>query len=265
MIRRTNIPSRTSGIYFIESALTGRLYVGSSIDLRCRKNGHFNELDKGIHCNSYLQRHANKYGVGDLKFSVVKFCPPEALIEREQYYMDATRPVFNLCPTANSTLGTHHTNPTKKKISEAATGRTHSDITKKKMSEQIKAWYQTEAGLKYRKQISQNPKRLAQLAQMVKGRKCTDTTKKKISEATTGKKHTTATKKKMAERGKAYCSTEEGRKHHERLAQMAKGRKRTNITKRRISEGRKAWYQTEEGVKWNDSRGHSYIERQMVD
>ncbi len=175
---RTNIP-KSSGIYLILSKETDRKYVGSSIDLRKRKNEHFKALSEGTHGNSFLQNHTNKYGADDLKFGVIELCPKANLIEREQYYIDSIQLKFNLCPTASSRLGTTLTEEQKKKLSEAhkgqlswMAGRKHTEESKQKM----RGWI-----LRNRIPMSEEQK-------------------KKISAALTGRKHTEEWKQKMRDR-----------------------------------------------------------------
>ncbi len=146
MIGRTIIP-KASGIYLILSKATDRQYVGSSIDLRRRKKEHFDALSKGAHYNSYMQGHANKYGVEDLKIVVVELVSKSMLLNREQYYIDLLDPAFNLCPTAYSRLGATLTEECKQQYFVGSAnpmyGRTgpnhhrygtkHTDETKKKM------------------------------------------------------------------------------------------------------------------------------------
>jgi group I intron endonuclease len=79
-------------------------------------------LRLGTHHNKKLQGHFNKYGESDLQFSVILECPKEHLISREQDFLDALSPWFNICKTANSWLGNTHSEKTKKKQSIARTG-----------------------------------------------------------------------------------------------------------------------------------------------
>jgi len=100
---RTNI-IRASGIYQIQSIFNEKRYIGSTINLKSRRKDHFKDLEEGRN-NRYLQMHVRKYGVADLIFSILEFCPKEKLIEREQYWMDKLQPKFNICPIAGSCLG----------------------------------------------------------------------------------------------------------------------------------------------------------------
>ena len=109
-MKRYNI----SGIYQIGSyCKPNRLYIGSSVDLQRRWNVHICELRNNTHGNIKLQRHYNKYGVGDLQFSIILECKIEDLIRYEQYCLDTYCPYFNICKIAGITLGYKHSEETK--------------------------------------------------------------------------------------------------------------------------------------------------------
>ena len=63
---------KNTGIYQIKSIETGRVYIGSAINIKTRWNRHKRDLFKNVHHSSFLQRHYNKYGIDDLIFSIVK-------------------------------------------------------------------------------------------------------------------------------------------------------------------------------------------------
>jgi len=113
MITRSNIPSKASGIYQIQSISKKKRYIGSACHLKYRKQGHLYDLRKQEHDNMYLQKHYNKYGVNDLMFSIIEFCSKENLIKREQYWINKLNPEFNLSKTAGSNLGTRHSKKSK--------------------------------------------------------------------------------------------------------------------------------------------------------
>ena len=98
-----------SGIYKIESKVhPDRIYIGSAVNFRHRKNIHFRTLKKNIHKNPKLQAHYNKYGEGDLSFSVIAICDKKELIPEnkiiwiEQFFIDAYKPWFNIAKIAGS-------------------------------------------------------------------------------------------------------------------------------------------------------------------
>ncbi len=80
--------STTSGIYIITCLPTGKIYVGSSINIRERWRGHKKELRSGKHKNRYLQNAWNKYGEQAFVFEVLEVCSRNSLLEREQYWLD---------------------------------------------------------------------------------------------------------------------------------------------------------------------------------
>lgn len=112
-----------SGVYCITNVRTGKVYVGSATCIKGRLIGHRACLRKNKHDNSYLQHAWNKYGEATFKFSVLKTCPTDEMVEWEQFYIDHLRAAvraygYNLCPTAGSTLGLKWTEESKKRMSE---------------------------------------------------------------------------------------------------------------------------------------------------
>lgn len=59
------------GIYSICCLNTGKLYVGSSVNISKRVKQHSSELARGIHKNIYLQRAWNKYGGNSFRFNLI--------------------------------------------------------------------------------------------------------------------------------------------------------------------------------------------------
>lgn len=96
MITRTLHIPKASGIYQIQSITNGKRYVGSALYLKRRKKVHCRVLKDKRH-NMHLQNHFNKYGIEDLVFGIIEFCPKEKLFEREQYWIDKLHPEFNIC------------------------------------------------------------------------------------------------------------------------------------------------------------------------
>lgn len=100
-----------SGIYKITCSISGKVYIGSSLDCEKRFHQHVNHLRKGKHHNSYLQRAWDKYGKNHFKFEVIeRVGEKQKLIEREQYWIDTTKCYdpdigYNLCAKAGTPAG----------------------------------------------------------------------------------------------------------------------------------------------------------------
>lgn len=104
----------------------GLIYIGSAINFKNRKSGHLKDLKKGIHKNSKLQNHYNKYGIDDFYFEIIEELNiKELTLKREQFYIDKLKPFFNICPIAGSMLGFKHTKESILKISLSKTGLKH--------------------------------------------------------------------------------------------------------------------------------------------
>ncbi len=134
-----------------------RIYIGSSVDYKKRKNAHLLALRKGSHSSKKLQSVFDKYGIEVLKFSVVEEVSDSSLlINREQHYIGILRPWFNSSPTAGSSLGVKHSDEVKRaqslrrkgkpihdenfksKLAESNRNRVWSDEAKKKASDRMK-------------------------------------------------------------------------------------------------------------------------------
>jgi group I intron endonuclease len=103
----TAIPPRSSGIYQILCVPTGKIYIGSAIDLRARWEQHRHGLRRGAHHNFRLQQAWDKYGEPNFEFSVLEFVEAPELLVAEQRWIDSTgctnRNIgFNIFDTAGS-------------------------------------------------------------------------------------------------------------------------------------------------------------------
>lgn len=124
------------GVYAIVTP--GRLYIGSSVDVRDRWRRHRNALARGVHENSMLQRAYRKYGAL-LIYTLLEECGPEELLVREQSHMDAFdmgRELYNLAPHAGGGMrGRTHAPETRRKIASAVRGHKHTEATLAKLSQ----------------------------------------------------------------------------------------------------------------------------------
>jgi group I intron endonuclease len=160
------------GIYAIRQISTGRVYVGSSVNIKKRWQVHLRQLDSDIHHSVFLQRSWNKSGSSDFAFEILEQCSKEQLIERENFHMKV-----NLHKLLNSN----------KRASLGFSG-VHSEESKAKMSSSF--------SIERRKQISERMKiRMSNLSteqiekyrQTSSGRRHSEESKQKISKAVMGK------------------------------------------------------------------------------
>lgn len=113
-----------SGIYKIESLCKPeRVYIGSAMNIKLRRNGHLSKLRSGKHGNNKLQGHFNKYGEADLVFNIIESCAIDNLLDREQFFINELTPSFNICKTAGSVRGRKHSEISKQKIKDGHKGQ----------------------------------------------------------------------------------------------------------------------------------------------
>lgn len=159
-----------SGIYQILNKINGKKYIGSTSNVRHRKNDHFNKLRKNKHHSPKLQAAWNKYGEDNFEFKVLARCPKEYLPKLEQWFIDECKPEYNcalfvgglfmlgrklsvetiqkrhgrklseerLFKLRTNMLGKHHTEETKKKMSDRQKGKKYSAERCRQMSEIMK-------------------------------------------------------------------------------------------------------------------------------
>lgn len=126
--------SQISGIYIIKNLRNGKFYLGQAQNIRRRWSAHRSNLRRNIHGNCHLQRAWNIDGEKKFKFLVLEYCSIEQLNEREQVHLNAYVSgdnCYNIAKDATAPnrgrsgtmLGKHHTDETKRKISEAKRGK----------------------------------------------------------------------------------------------------------------------------------------------
>lgn len=131
-----------SGIYKITNTVNNKFYIGSSQNMEKRWIQHKSHLKCQRHHSSYLQNVANKYGIENLVFSVLVYCPKEDLLQLEQYLMDFYQPQYNISKLATSCAGVPKSEIHKQRLREANLGKKYSDETKRKHSERQKNFTQ---------------------------------------------------------------------------------------------------------------------------
>lgn len=99
----------TIGVYLIRNRINGKVYVGSSVNIRARLNKHRTQLDRGVHPNEFLQRSYGLYGADAFEFGMIEECGKETRLVREQWWIDHFSAEdeakgYNLIPTREAQL-----------------------------------------------------------------------------------------------------------------------------------------------------------------
>jgi hypothetical protein len=71
---------KISGVYSIECSVTGRQYVGSSVDVASRTKDHFAELCSGRHSNGAFQSDFQRYGWDVFEATVIRSGLPQSAL-----------------------------------------------------------------------------------------------------------------------------------------------------------------------------------------
>lgn len=138
----TDIP-KSSGIYRITCTSTGKIYIGSAVNLRRRQYHHWYYLSHQSHKNPKLQAAWNKYGEEAFTFDVLELVLlPELLTAREQYWFNKLKPFgkkgYNISPTAGSSLGFRHSPEAREKMRKDRLGKKLSEEHKRKIGDASK-------------------------------------------------------------------------------------------------------------------------------
>lgn len=220
---------KTSGIYKI-SIGSNKFYYGSAVNLRKRRLDHINDLKNGIHKNNIMQKAWHKYA--ELLFEVIELCEKEALLGREQFYLDKwfnDCNNINLCPTAGNTLGYKHTPETIAKL----VGRVVSEETREKFRKYKHAPETRRLMSEKAKNRKVSELTLHRLKTMNIGRTRSEETKRKIGEGNKGKVVSVETRQKISDKAKGRQVSEETRA---KMSAARKGRKHSPETIAKISE-----------------------------
>jgi group I intron endonuclease len=114
-----------SGIYMFTNTQTNDFYIGQSKNLYNRFRNYFNPAYiTGLNNkNSRVGRAILKYGYENFSLTILEYCDKSDLTEREQFYFDTLKPVYNILKTAGVYVDVFtHTDDTKKKISNTLKG-----------------------------------------------------------------------------------------------------------------------------------------------
>lgn len=216
------------GIYCIKNTATGKVYVGSSVNIHARWKTHQSSLRLKKHHSPYLQRAWDKYGADCFEWTVLQEVDPSILHDIETAYMKLLRSAepehgYNQAPVGGSCLGFRHNQETKKRMSEAQkkipyehritycrswVGKSHTDETKAKMSANSK-------------RVSPSAEQRAAISKVHKGKVISAEHRAIVGRATAEKNKTPEMRAKVSAALKGRVFTPEWR---EKLRQAAKRR-----------------------------------------
>lgn len=180
-----------SGIYAIRNTSTGKLYVGSAVNLADRISRHKRELAAGHHHSEKLQRAWRKYGADSFQFDVLLHCSTDNLLFYEQRLIDGFNCVangYNVLPRAGSFIGRPVSEETKAKLRVAHTGKKMSEEMKAKCRERMRG-YSPSPEVRAKISASSMGRRLSPEAiAKLRARPISDEIRQRISESLKGRK-----------------------------------------------------------------------------
>jgi len=97
-------PLRHGGIYYIVNNYNGKIYIGSSINMKRRKKEHLNSLRNGSHYNTHLQASYNKYGEDVFEFRVIVICEKFDFLRLEGQLITMLHPDYNMIGVTDDTM-----------------------------------------------------------------------------------------------------------------------------------------------------------------
>lgn len=177
---------KISGIYRIFCTESKKSYIGQSINIDNRIGVHFHFLRKQKHPNRHLQSAFDKYGESCFTSSILEVCDHENLTEREQYWMEVCgyENLYNLSPSAGTTLGFRHSQESIQKMSQSKKGKCPvnkgqpSKLRGRQLSEEHKAKISESHKGKVRPKFDN--KWIDNLSKAHKGRKHTEESKQRM-------------------------------------------------------------------------------------
>lgn len=181
----------SSGIYKIVHAASGKLYIGSAINIDARFVSHKKMLRGNRHHSAKLQRAWNKYGATSFTFDVIEYVEDRSvLLAREQAWLDhhaAAQCGYNINPTAGSNLGRKWSEETRARMGASHKGKPRSAEHCAKLSASMTGRVFTAdhraniAATRIGKKLS--PETCARMSAAHKGKKFTAEHKAKIGKA----------------------------------------------------------------------------------
>ena len=125
---------KKSGVYRWVHNKSGKMYIGSSLDLGRRLYSYYSlRFIESQAKRSIIYKSIIKYGYSEFRLEILEYCNSENVIEREQFYLDYLKPEYNILKIAGSRAGFAVLEETKAKIRATLTGRVLSESVKAKI------------------------------------------------------------------------------------------------------------------------------------
>lgn len=134
-----NATLKVSGVYIIFYIVTGKYYIGSSINLYTRILDYTQPYYQSVRRNHPIVRAFRKYGIDNFIIIILTITEsdPKTILEDENKAFSIFKPAYNQLPTRGSWAGHVHTESTKAKLREARLGRVRSEESKKAQSNTV--------------------------------------------------------------------------------------------------------------------------------
>lgn len=127
-----------SGVYCLQNVKTGKRYVGSSWDVHLRGGTHRTLLLRGAHHSIKLQRSWDKHGPDAFVFEILEVAARGVLTEREQFWIDALFPQYNIKTVAGGSATRDVSVSTRQKMRDAKLGKPMSASNRAALSAAMK-------------------------------------------------------------------------------------------------------------------------------
>lgn len=116
-----------SGIYKILNIISGKIYVGSALNILSRWRRHRTHANGNYHHSITFQRAWNKYGKEAFNIEILEYCDKDNLAEREQFWLDLLKPYdinigYNIYDSSTTQVGMKRSKQAKENMRQAQLG-----------------------------------------------------------------------------------------------------------------------------------------------
>lgn len=181
------------GIYKITCVPTGKCYIGRAASLKKRFSDHKNDLKRGNHRNSCLQRAHDKYGIEQFAFEIIEEISDSTILsEREKYWIKECKSFvrengFNLTLGGEGALGTKLSAERRENLRKVNIGNKNA-VGYKHTEDALKRMRELKIGKKFRLGCSPTEETRMKLRKALLNQKLSEQTKQKMSVSKTGSK-----------------------------------------------------------------------------